>query len=480
LKINIVRASAFSERGKAFGRLDAEFVDSEMLDIENHLRLHQNSTPLKLLGLSKIDSYNPPGESGSATAAYIAIDNIDAQDGFLFHQTLADDELPTRAKYLLNANDIVISNVRPERGAVGIVLQVQDNAIGSSGLTVVRVNEEAARNVLFAFLRSRFARAQLIRRSRGSMYPAITKDDVPEILVPNLPLTLQEDISKAVKTSLAHRAVFFDLYKAQTKNVESFLSDSLGQPPPDIVLDVASVLPVRIAKRSELFEDGANRFDAEFHRKEYVEFEARLRSLNDVVRLGTTFEAFAGGNPGKGDATIYRLRQAQLSGFGISYSGCEEVEGATAPTKMTLHHADVLIACTAHEPHYVGRRVDLIDDLLLPFRNKILPVPDVMIIRARKSASKPTPAFLASFLRTKWGRRQFQRLNRGVRGGHVYGQDVENFIFVPKPPAVWMSEFEKTQDAIREARRASISAMAAAVELIEAALSAEFPMLTLT
>jgi hypothetical protein len=231
------------------------------------------------------------------------------------------------------------------------------------------------------------------------------------------------------------------------------------------------MLPIRIAKRSELFEHGADRFDAEFHRKEFVEFEARLNSLNDVIRLGTMFEAFAGGNPGKGDATIYRLRQAQLSGFGISYNGCEEIEDAAAAERMTLHQADVLIACTAHEPHYVGRRVDLIDDLPLSLANRIIPVPDVMVIRARKPSSKVSPAFLASFPRTKWGRRQFQRLNRGVRGGHVYGQDVENFVFVPQPPSGWMTEFAKAQDTIRDARRASISAMAEAVDLIEAALS---------
>ena len=239
------------------------------------------------------------------------------------------------------------------------------------------------------------------------MYPAITKDDVPEVLIPSFPLPLRAEISNAVNISLAHRAVFFDLFKEQTKRVEAYLSAGLGPPPPDIVLDVSSMLPMRIAKRSELFEHGADRFDAEFHRKEFVEFEARLRSLNDVIRLGTMFEAFAGGNPGKGDATIYRLRQAQLSGFGISYNGCEEIEDAAAAERMTLHQADVLIACTAHEPHYVGRRVDLIDDLPLSLANRIIPVPDVMVIRARKPSSKVSPAFLASFPRTKWGRRQF-------------------------------------------------------------------------
>lgn len=470
MKLNVVNASAFTQRGALYGRLDAEFVDPDMLELEERLRANHDAEPLAQLSPGEIVSYARPKKQGGSVKAYLAIDSIDAQDGFLFHQMLPEEELPSRAKYELETFDIVLSNVRPERGAVGLVLSVQDGALGSSGLTVLRVAPKEARNVLFAFLRSRYARTQLIRRSRGSMYPAVTKDDVAELLFPKLPAEVQAAVGSKVEESLAFRNTFFDLFEKQNAAVEAHLIATLGPPPPDIVLDVVDTLPIRIAKYSELFSDGADRFDAEFHRREFVEFEAHLNGLG-VAPLGSAFEAFAGGNPSKGSGTLNRLRQAQLSGFGISYSGCEEIENAKAPAKMTLRSGDVLIGCTAHEPHYVGNRVDLIDDLPDSFAGTIIPVPDVMIIRARDGQSGATPAFLASFLRTKWGRRQFQRLNRGVRGGHVYGRDVEAFVYVPKPPADWMHTFSERQDRIRAARRGSIAAMANAVALIEAALA---------
>ncbi len=458
-----------SERGAL--RLDAEFVDPETLQLEDKLKIKHCAASLSATGLVDIENYVRPTVQGGASQKYVAIDSIDDQDGFIFHQSVAEEELPGRAKYILEPFDIVVSNVRPERGAIGLVLSAQAGAIGSSGLTVLRVASAETRNVLFAYLRSRSARAQLIRRSRGSMYPAITKDDVPEILVPVLADKARAAVHSAVEASIVFRNSFFELYEKQNISVENYLSQTLGPPPPDIVLEIASELPVRLALRSELFSSGADRFDAEFHRKEFVEFEEHLKTQPGIVRLDSAFEAFAGGNPGKGGDALYRLRQAQLSGFGVSYSGCEELENSKAPTKSTLRQGDVLIGCTAHEPHYVGNRVDLVDDLPPALVNRIVPVPDVMIIRARPDQPGPTPAFVANFLRTKWGRRQFQRLNRGVRGGHVYGQDVEAFIYVPTPPASWMKTFNERQDLIRAARRGSIEAMTKAVNLIETALA---------
>ena len=227
---------------------------------------------------------------------------------------------------------------------------------------------------------------------------------------------------------------------------------------------------MRVAANQEFFSTGAGRFDAEFHRKEYVDFESRLKGLPGVVRLGECYTAFAGGNPGRGSETVYRLRQAQLSGFGLAYSGCEELEDSKGVQRLSLHQDDVLIGCTAHEPHYVGNRVDLVDDLPADVQGAIMPVPDVMLIRSQGHDGVPPPAFLASFLRTKWGRRQFQRLNRGVRGGHVYGQDVERFVYVPTPSPDWLWSFNQRQAEIRAARRGSIREMSLAVKLVESIL----------
>ena len=139
MKSNIVRLSDFIERGKELGRLDAEFVDAEVLGIEKLLTQNYSGYFASKSKMEKPENYARPKNFVTALVKYIAIDDIDPSDGFLFHQELPEQELPSWARHVLRAYDILVSNVRPERGAIGIVLPGQAAAFGSSGLSVLRV-----------------------------------------------------------------------------------------------------------------------------------------------------------------------------------------------------------------------------------------------------------------------------------------------------------------------------------------------------
>ena len=471
MKANAVSATSFVERGSKFERLDAEFVDPEVLTLEGELVQMYGAKPLGFINVNSVKGYRRPKVCTGSRQKYVAIDDIDLQDGMAFHQELAEVDLPERAKQRLEPYYILVSNVRPERGGVGMIIESQNNAIGSSGISVVRIADETRRHVAFAFLRSEYARKQLVRRSRGSMYPAITKDDVNEIQLPSFPKRVETAVGKAVAESLDARSMFFELLNVQSLFVECFLQESLGDPPPDIVWDSANELSLNVTRMDIVGPFGADRFDAEFHRREFVDFERRLRAKDNVEALGKSYEAFAGGNPMKGATTVLKLRQAQLSGFGVKVLDCEKIENAAAGEKVALRLGDILIGCTAHEPRYVGNRVDIMDNRALGVSIPIVPVPDVMVIRQRFGAGGPPPDFVAKFLSSPWGRRQFQRLNRGVRGGHVYGRDVESFVHLPIPPEEWLVEFGRRQKNIRAERSESNELMQAAVGLLETYLA---------
>lgn len=473
---SIVNAKSFRERGQPFGRLDAEFVDPIITSVENGLRSQYDALPLGELVLLPIESYVREKGNDTETKLNVAIDDIEQEDGLVLHQVVPLGDLPSRGKHILRSYDIVVSNVRPERGAVGMVLPVQDGAVGSSGMTIIRLADEIERNLVFAYLRSSIARQQLVRRSRGSMYPAVTKDDIPDILFPSFSKDLVNKVVGHVRSSQDCKVEFLQNKMRQKEIVEDYLLSKLGNPPPDIVGDTSKTISFRLAAYTEMFANGAGRLDAEFHRLEYVQFQSRLSQMENVIRLGEYYEAFSGSNPAKGSDNVRRLRQAQLSDFGIAYGGCELVEQARGDGRTSIRENDVVIGCTAHEPQYVGNRVDIVDDLDID-STKIIPVPDVMIIRKNNQVGGPFPLFLSYFLKTKWGKRQFQRLNRGVRGGHVYGTDVENFIYVPVPSSEWMKEFTEREADIRRGRRESIAQLAAAVSLIESEFhSAGFPL----
>ena len=221
MRANIVRSSAFCSRGVRLGRLDAEYVDPDILSRELLLQDLHGALPLRQILDSNIGIYIRPKTHSDSALSYVAIDNIDSADGFIFHQVVPESELPTRAKYRLQSFDLVLSNVRPERGGVGLVLPLQSGALASSGTTVLRIPEKELRNVVFAFMRSDLARMQLVRRSRGSMYPAITKDDVPEVFVPSLPPELRRSIDDRVESSIGFRDAFSPWSSIRRKQLKS-------------------------------------------------------------------------------------------------------------------------------------------------------------------------------------------------------------------------------------------------------------------
>src|SRR5688500_9876557 len=54
---------------------------------------------------------------------YIAIDDVDTDDGMIFPQDIRFGARPSRAQYVLRTGDVLVSNVRPNRSAVALVTE---------------------------------------------------------------------------------------------------------------------------------------------------------------------------------------------------------------------------------------------------------------------------------------------------------------------------------------------------------------------
>jgi type I restriction enzyme M protein len=98
-------------------------------------------------------------------------------------------ERKTRTVYKLQKRDIIIGLVRPERRNIGLLLDDDDNIVGSTdGIAVVRVKpsmkEKFPQEWLFAALRSEACRLQFWTESGGTSYGELTRDHVENIVVP--------------------------------------------------------------------------------------------------------------------------------------------------------------------------------------------------------------------------------------------------------------------------------------------------------
>ena len=95
---------------------------------------------------------------------------------------------PSRAKKIVKNNDILISNVRPNKKHYGILKNVPKNLIVSTGFTVIRVKENVVAKYVYYFLTRKKITKKLSQIAEGATttYPSILPHDIYNIKI-NLP-----------------------------------------------------------------------------------------------------------------------------------------------------------------------------------------------------------------------------------------------------------------------------------------------------
>ena len=184
MEVSIVPKSDFGKHG-ALARLDAEFVERSLLKPERALRRLRGDDLANIacpyVGRTLNDAFAP----ADSLHHYISIDDVDTADGLTHSGLVRYKDRPSRAKYELEVGDLLISNVRPNRNAVSLVTERLRGALASSGFTLVRAGRnDFPAEYLFAFMKTRHFIGQMLRRNRGSMYPAVLPSDVLSAWIP--------------------------------------------------------------------------------------------------------------------------------------------------------------------------------------------------------------------------------------------------------------------------------------------------------
>lgn len=99
---------------------------------------------------------------------------------------------PSRAQRILSRNDILFSTVRPNQHHYGIIKEVVDNMIASTGFAVLTAKEDSTlSDLLYMFLtqENNLKALEVIANSSVSSYPSINNDDVL-----NLKIVMPENI----------------------------------------------------------------------------------------------------------------------------------------------------------------------------------------------------------------------------------------------------------------------------------------------
>ena len=211
----------FSTSFSVSGRLDAEFYQPKYDDIEKKLAALSNGRRVKdFFKLVKTacdrraDFYN-----------YVEIGDVNVSSGVAVANKIATDELPDNAKIMTQADDVLVSKVRPNRGAVAILRE--NNLLVSGAFAVLRSSKNFSVEVLQVLLRTKIYRELMLKFNVGTSYPVIKDEDVLNLPLPIIEGALQEKIAAQVAESFRLRSESEKLLSRAKRAVE--LAIELGE-----------------------------------------------------------------------------------------------------------------------------------------------------------------------------------------------------------------------------------------------------------
>lgn len=136
---------------------------------------------------------------------YIEISDIEISSGEISPNLVQSEELPANAKIELLNRSLLVSKVRPNRGAIAIA-EGLDGAVVSGALVALTPIADMNLETLMTYLRLEPIREFILKFNTGTSYPTITDEVIMQLPVPNIPLDLQEHIAELINRSkLLHR-----------------------------------------------------------------------------------------------------------------------------------------------------------------------------------------------------------------------------------------------------------------------------------
>ena len=167
------------------GRIDPFFYRPEFIEIRNKLKELSHQVLDDIIDFSS-ETWNQKNFFDNKFP-YIEISEIDIVSGEIKNIIYCDkQEAPSRAKMIVRKDDILISTTRPHRGAISLIDESKSGFIASTGFAVLRKlkTTDINRSYLFYVLRTKFCLNQMLQRSSGGNYPAITSEELKKLIIP--------------------------------------------------------------------------------------------------------------------------------------------------------------------------------------------------------------------------------------------------------------------------------------------------------
>lgn len=199
------------------GRLDSEYYQVKYDEYLRKIKLNKHTTISNEFGLIKEKM-----KSGLGSYHYVEIGDVNVSDGKSEPQLIDEKDLPANAKILPQKGDLLVSKVRPNRGAISIIEEDYSNLVVSGAFAVLREKKESDYKVetLKTLLRTPIYLDWLLKFNVGTSYPVITDEDILSLPIPIIKSNVQNEIASYIKQSMEYSKKAKELLEISTKAVE--------------------------------------------------------------------------------------------------------------------------------------------------------------------------------------------------------------------------------------------------------------------
>ena len=293
---------------------------------------------------------------------------------------------------------------------------------------------------LSTYLLTSYAKLQHERVAYGTTRIALDYPTLYNLKVFVPPLKDQQKVERMVKEAFLLKK---DAEKERQEAESLFLQNIKTHIPEWNTLTVGAKKPFWLWSDQV---DITNRIDPDYYSGEGMRNKlGKTKPLANLaeIRIGKT-PAFDDYLP-SGKRRIMKFRA--ITGRGIDWENEERgfvKEDFFQKNKQNkFNENDIVLGSAAHQAHYIGKYLDIVDELPKEFADGILTVAEIMTIRVKETLN---PFVLLLFLRSGVGYELIQRQIKG-QTSHLYPKDVES---VGIPEAIVKISKSKTGSEIED------------------------------
>ena len=149
--------------------------------------------------MNEIAEINPESKSPDTLFndwfTYIDISSVENGTGIIdYSNRIKVADAPSRARRVVQKNDILLSTVRPNLKAFGFVSIEPERFIASTGFALLRTNQKCEAKYLYYIAFQDFMLNQMIGSMEKGAYPSINQNDVNNLKVPLPKIVTQRQI----------------------------------------------------------------------------------------------------------------------------------------------------------------------------------------------------------------------------------------------------------------------------------------------